>query len=195
MRLHHRVEAGPGDAAHLRPRPWERGAVVDVRPSTRPPVLEPQASTRRPSGLVRRAGAWGGPEARELVSAEALGRSGTRAEGRHGWQRRVAAVARDHGGVMRGVERSRVARAATAWHPWLALGALGGTRSAARDGIEARSPDTDRVVWGCNGTMRAAARPLLPPRLEQGPLPPARRGARRVALPLGDVHHAVGAVG
>jgi DNA invertase Pin-like site-specific DNA recombinase len=85
-------------------------AVVYVRPSTMQHVLEHQESTRWPYGLVRRAVAWGWPEARGLVLDDALGRSGTSAEGRHGFQRLVAAVGLDHGGLILGVERSRLAR-------------------------------------------------------------------------------------
>src|SRR4030095_16148928 len=62
-------------------------AVVYVRQSTMQQVLEHQEYTRLQYGLVRRAVAWGWPEARVLVIDDDLGRSGTRAGGRHGVQR------------------------------------------------------------------------------------------------------------
>jgi hypothetical protein len=47
---------------------------------------------------------------------------------------------------------------------------------------------------GRQGTRREAALQLRKPRLSQGPWQKARRGARRVALPLGSVYHPAGAV-
>jgi Resolvase, N terminal domain len=88
---------------------------VYVRQSTMPHVLEHQESTRLLYGLVRRAVAWGWPEARVLVIDEALGRSGTSAEGRQGFQRWVAEVGLDHVGRMLGVAMSRLARSSQAW--------------------------------------------------------------------------------
>jgi hypothetical protein len=78
------------------PQHVERLAVVYVRQSTMQQVLEHQESTRLQYGLVRRAVAWGWSEARVLVIDDDLGRSGTRAEGRHGFQRLVAEVGLDH---------------------------------------------------------------------------------------------------
>jgi hypothetical protein len=49
------------------PGHWERLAVVYVRQSMMQQVLEHQESTRLQYGLVRRAIAWGWPEARVLV--------------------------------------------------------------------------------------------------------------------------------
>jgi hypothetical protein len=110
MTLHHGTEAGPWYTANILPPHWARLAVVDGRPATRPPVWEPQESTRLPDGLGRWAVAWGWPEARVLVIDDELGRSGTSVEGRHGVQRLVAAVGLAHVGLMLGVEMSRVAR-------------------------------------------------------------------------------------
>ena len=84
---------------------------------------------------MRRAVAWGGPEARVLVSDDDLGRSGTRAEGRQGVQRLVADVGLDHVGRSLGVERARLARSSQDWHHRLESGALLGTVRADRDGL------------------------------------------------------------
>src|SRR2546430_10151716 len=64
MSLHHGTEEGQWYTEKICPRHWERLAVVYVRQSTMQQVLEPQESTRLPYGLVRRAIAWGWPEAR-----------------------------------------------------------------------------------------------------------------------------------
>ena len=84
---------------------------------------------------MRRAVAWGGPEARVLVSDDALGRSGPRAEGRQGVQRLVADVGLEHVGRSLGVERARLARSSQDWHHRLESGALLGTVRADRDGL------------------------------------------------------------
>jgi DNA invertase Pin-like site-specific DNA recombinase len=113
----------------------ERLAVVYVRQSTMQQVLEHQESTRLQYGLVRRAVAWGWPEARGLVIDEDLGRSGTSAEDRHGVQRLVAEVGRHHVGGILGVEMSRLARSSRDWHQLLEICALFGTLIADLDGI------------------------------------------------------------
>ena len=92
MSLHHGTEAGQWYTEKILPRHWERLAVVYVRQATMQQVLEHQESTRLQYGLVRRAVAWGWPESRVLVIDDDLGRSGTSAEGRHGFQRLVAEV-------------------------------------------------------------------------------------------------------
>jgi DNA invertase Pin-like site-specific DNA recombinase len=146
MSLHHGTEAGQWYAEKILPRHWERLAVVYVRQSTRQQVLAHQASTRLPYGLVRRAIAWGWPEARVLVIDEDLGRSGTHAEGRHGFQRLVAEVGLDHVGLIWGVAMSRLARSSTDGHQRLAICALFGTLIADRDGLDDPSQDNDRVL-------------------------------------------------
>ena len=135
MNRPHVTEAWRWDAETILPRPWARLAVVYVRPSTRQQVLEHQESTRLQYGRVRRAVAWGWPEARVLVIDEDLGRSGTSAEGRQGFQRLVAEVGLDHVGVILGVEMSRLARSSKAWHQRLEICALCGTLMADLDGI------------------------------------------------------------
>jgi DNA invertase Pin-like site-specific DNA recombinase len=79
-----------------------------------------------------------------LVIDEDLGRSGINAEGRHGFQRLVAAVEMDHGGVILGVERSRLARSSKDWPYLLESCALFRTLIAERDGIDDPSQDHDR---------------------------------------------------
>jgi DNA invertase Pin-like site-specific DNA recombinase len=172
----------------------ERLAVVYVRQSTMQPVLAQQESTRLPYGLVRRAGAWGWPAARVLVIDADLGRPGPGAGGRQGCQRLGAEVGRDHGGVILGVEMSRVARSSKDWHPLLEICVLFGTLIADLDGIYEPSQDNDRLLFGLNGTMSEAALPLLQQWMDQGPWQKARRGALRFALPRGDVHTPSGGI-
>jgi DNA invertase Pin-like site-specific DNA recombinase len=144
MSLHHGTEAWQWYTEKLLPRHLERLAVVYVRQSTMPQVLEHQESTRLQYSLVRRAVAWGWPEVRVLVIDDDLGRSGTSAEGRHGFQRLVAEVGLDHVGLMLGVEMSRLARSSKDWHQLLEICALFGPLIADLDGIYDPSQDHDR---------------------------------------------------
>jgi DNA invertase Pin-like site-specific DNA recombinase len=195
MSLPHVTEEWRWYTEKILPRHLERLAVVDVRQSTMPQVREHQESTRLPYGLVRRAVAWGWPEARVLVIDEDLGRSGTSVEGRHGFQRRVADVGMDHVGVSLGVAMSRLARSSKDWQQRLEICAMFGTLIADLDGIDDPGQDHDRLLLGLKGTMREAELHLLKQRMYQGTLPKARRGALHCALPVGYVHHASGEVG
>jgi DNA invertase Pin-like site-specific DNA recombinase len=114
---------------------------------------------------VRRAVAWGWPEARVLGIDEDLGRSGTRAEGRQGFQRPVAEVGLDHAAVILGVEMSRLARSSKDWPQLLEICALFGTLIADLDGISDRSQYNDRLLLGLKGTMSEAERHLLKQRM------------------------------
>jgi hypothetical protein len=192
MRLQHGTAAGQWDTEKILPQPWERLAVVYGRHSTRPQGREHQESTRRQDGLVRRAVAWGGPESRGLVIDADLGRSGPSAEGRHGFHRLVAEGGVDHVGRILGGEMSRVARSSTDGQHLLESGARFAPLIADLEGIDDPRQDNERLWWGFKGPRREAAQPLRKPRLSQGPWPQARRGARRFALPLGDVHHPAG---
>ena len=134
----------------IRPQHVERLAVVYVRQSTMQQVLEHQESTRLQYGLVQRAVAWGWSEVRVLVIDDDLGRSGTSAEGRHGFQRLVAEVGLDHVGLILGVEMSRLARSSKDWHQLLEICALFGTLIADLDGIYDPSQYNDRLLLGLN---------------------------------------------
>jgi len=195
MRLHHSTEEGPWYTEKILPRHWERWAVVSVRPATMQQVLEHQESPRRQYGVVRRAVAWGWPEARVRVIDDQLGRSGTSAEGRHGWQRLGAEVGLDHGGLILGVEMSQLARSSQDGPQLLEVCALFGTLIANLDGLYEPSQDNDRLLLGLKGTRSEAELHRLKQRMAQGTLQKARREALSFALPIGDVHNPAGEVG
>jgi DNA invertase Pin-like site-specific DNA recombinase len=194
MTLPYGTEAWQWYTEKLLPRHWARWAVVYVRQSTLQQVLEHQESTRLQYGLVRRAVAWGWPESRVLVIDADLGRSGSSAEGRQGFQRLVAEVGLDHVGLLLGVEMSRLARSSKDWHQLLEICALFGTLIADLDGIYDPSQYNDRLLLGLKGTMSEAELHLLKQRLYQGTWQKARRGALRFALPIGYIHDAAAAV-
>jgi DNA invertase Pin-like site-specific DNA recombinase len=185
MNLHHSTEEGRWYAEKILPRHLDRLAVVYVRQSTMQQVLNHQESTRLQYGLVHRAVAWGWSEARVLVIDEDLGRSGSSAEGRAGFQQLVAEVGLDHVGLILGVEMSRLARSSKDWHQLLEICALFGTLIADLDGIYNPSQYNDRLLLGLKGTMSEAELHILKQRMYQGTLQKARRGALSFALPIG----------
>jgi hypothetical protein len=130
--------------------PWHRDrlAVVYVRQSTPQQVLLHQESTRLQYGLVERAVAWGWPRERILVIDDDLGRSGTTAEGRTGFQHLVSEVSLDDVGLILGIEMSRLARSNKDWQQLLEVCALFRTVIADLDGVYDPSQYNDRLLLG-----------------------------------------------
>ncbi len=148
----------------------ERLAVVYVRQSTAQQVLDHQESTRLQYGLVSRAQALGWDSSRILVIDDDLGKSGTSAVGRAGFQRLVSEVSLDHVGIIFGVEMSRLARSNKDWHQLLELCALFHTLIADLDGMYDPALYNDRLLLGLKGTMSEAELHILKQRMYQGRL-------------------------
>lgn len=172
----------------------ERLAVVYVRQSTLQQVLDHQESTRLQYGLVSRAQALGWAADRILVIDEDLGKSGTSAEGRAGFQRLVSEVSLDHVGMIFGVEMSRLARSNKDWHQLLELCALFHTLIADLDGMYDPALYNDRLLLGLKGTMSEAELHILKQRMHQGRLSKAQRGDLQFALPVGYVWSPTGEI-
>jgi DNA invertase Pin-like site-specific DNA recombinase len=172
----------------------ERLAVVYVRQSTVQQVLDHQESTRLQYGLVSRAQALGWAADRILVIDEDLGKSGTSAEGRAGFQRLVSEVSLDHVGMIFGVEMSRLARSNKDWHQLLELCALFRTLIADLDGIYDPAHYNDRLLLGLKGTMSEAELHILKQRMHQGRLSKAQRGELQFALPIGYIWSPTGEI-
>ena len=104
---------------HLR-----RQALVYVRQSPPQQVLDHVEATARHYGLVDRAVTWGGARDRLVVMDDDQGQSGQSMGTRLGFQRLVAEVSLDHGGLSLGLERRRLARSHTDGPQLLELCAL-----------------------------------------------------------------------
>jgi DNA invertase Pin-like site-specific DNA recombinase len=172
----------------------ERLAVVYVRQSTPQQVLDHQESTRLQYGLVSRAQALGWALDRILVIDEDLGKSGTSAQRRFGFQRLVSEVSLDHVGVIFGIEMSRLARSNRDWHQLLELCALFHTLIADLDGMYDPAQYNDRLLLGLKGTMSEAELHILKQRMHQGRLSKAQRGDLQFALPVGYVWSPTGEI-
>jgi hypothetical protein len=122
--------------------------------SLHPPVLPPPGVRRtgraRQYDLKRRAQALGWASDRIVVIDEDLGVSGATAE-RSGFQRLVADVGLGRGGIVMGLEGSRLARNSTDWHRLLEICALSDALILDEDGIYDPSAFNDRLLLGLKG--------------------------------------------
>jgi DNA invertase Pin-like site-specific DNA recombinase len=172
----------------------ERLAVVYVRQSTMQQVDRHQESTRLQYGLVERAVDLGWSRSQVLLIDDDLGRSGTTAEGRPGFQRLVAEVGLDHVGIVLGIEISRLARSSRDWYQLLEVCAVFATLIADADGVYDPMTYNDRLLLGLKGTMSEAELHILKQRMLEGKRAKARRGELGMRVPMGYIRHASGEV-
>lgn len=95
---------------------FERDAYLYIRQSTPRQVLENRESTQRQYALRDRALALGWPLERIHILDSDLGKSGSHAVGRDGFQKLVSEVALRKAGLVMGLEVSRLARNSADWH-------------------------------------------------------------------------------
>lgn len=148
--MNSKTELGLWTSEKLQPHHLERLAIVYVRQSTLQQVANHQESTRLQYGLVHRAETLGWSRERVLTIDDDLGKSGSSAEGRAGFQHLVAEVGLNHVGLILGIEMSRLARSSKDWHQLLEICALFGTLIADLDGIYDPSQYNDRLLLGLN---------------------------------------------
>jgi DNA invertase Pin-like site-specific DNA recombinase len=98
-------------------------------------MVRHEESTRLQYGLVDRALAFGWVRSQILGIDEDLGKSGTTAEERPGFQRLVAKVSLAHVGIGFGLDISLLARSNGDWHHLLEVCALFGPLIGDLDGI------------------------------------------------------------
>jgi len=176
-------------ASHLR-----RDAYLYVRQSTVRQVFENTESTRRQYALRERAVALGWPIERVIVIDSDLGKSGASSSDREGFHKLVGEVGMGRAGIVLGLEVSRLARNSTDWHRLLEICALTDTLILDEDGIYNPEDFNDRLLLGLKGTMSEAELHVLRSRLRGGILNQARRGALKIALPIGLVYEPAGSV-
>ena len=170
-------------ADHLR-----RDAYLYVRQSTLRQVAENGESTQRQYALRERATASGWPAERIHVIDCDLGKSGSSAITRDGFQELVSEVALNKAGIVMGLEVSRLARNSADWHRLLELCALTATLILDEDGIYDPSSFNDRLLLGLKGTMSEAELHILKARMRGGQINKARRGELEIGPPVGLVY-------
>ncbi len=171
---------GKISAAHL-----GRDAYVYVRQSSLTQAREHTESLQRQYELVERARMLGWAAHQVVVIDEDMGRSGSDATARAGFQRLVADVGLGRVGLVVGIEVSRLARNNTDWYHLLDLCALTGTLIADSDGLYHPGDYNDRLVLGLKGTMSEAELHLIRGRLDAGLRHKAAKGELRQFLPVG----------
>jgi hypothetical protein len=131
--------------------PWERLggkvtscqtgrlAVIYVRQSTKQQVIDHSESTRLQYALVDRAAAMGWAAARIIVIDDDLGKSGSSAVDRAGFQRLVTEISLGHVGLVLGTEMSRLARSGKDWYQL-----IGAPRGAVYSCGDGRAPPPGR---------------------------------------------------
>ena len=172
----------------------KRNAYLYVRQSTMRQVFENTESTERQYALRQRAIALGWPPDRVIVIDSDLGQSGASATDRTGFQRLVAEVGMGLGGIVLGLEVSRLARNSADWHRLLEICALTDTLILDEDGLYDPAHFNDRLLLGLKGTMSEAELHILRARLRGGILNKARRGELHCGLPVGLIYDPAGCV-
>src|ERR1700729_2197249 len=176
-------------ADHIR-----RDAYLYVRQSTLRQVAENGESTQRQYALRDRAIASGWPAERVRIIDCDLGKSGSSAIARNGFQQLVSEVALTKAGIVMGLEVSRLARNSADWHRLIELCALTATLILDEDGIYDPASFNDRLLLGLKGTMSEAELHILKARMRGGQLNKAKRGEYRCVLPTGLVYDEAGNV-
>src|SRR5260221_6370389 len=176
-------------ADHLR-----RDAYLYVRQSTLRQVAENVESTLRQYALRDRAIAAGWPAERIHVIDNDLGKSGSSATARDGFQHLVSEVALGRAGVVMGLEVSRLARNSADWHRLIELCSLSGTLIFDEDGIYDPASFNDRLLLGLKGTMSEAELHVIRARLRDGTLTKAPWGELEIGPPVGLVYRPDGKI-
>jgi DNA invertase Pin-like site-specific DNA recombinase len=176
-------------ADHLR-----RDAYLYVRQSTLRQVAEHGESTQRQYALRDRAIATGWPVERIHTIDRDLGKSGSSAVKRDGFQELVSEVALGKAGIVMGLEVSRLARNSADWHRLIELCALTATLILDEDGIYDPAGFNDRLLLGLKGTMSEAELHILKARMRGGQLNKARRGELEMCPPVGLVYRTDGMI-
>jgi DNA invertase Pin-like site-specific DNA recombinase len=190
----HRIHQQPQLNVKIQNYHQDRLAIVYIRQSTLQQVERHGESTKLQYGLVDKAQVLGWPREQIIVIDDDLGRSGSNAEGRPGFQRLVAEVGLDHVGLVLGIEMSRLARSCRDWYQLIEVCALFRTLIGDADGIYDPTSYNDRLLLGLKGTMSEAELHILKQRMVEGKKAKARRGELGVQLPRGYVRRPSGEI-
>ena len=139
----------------------KRLAIVYIRQSTLQQMEKHSESTKLQYKLVERAYELGWTANNVIVIDDDLGKSGSTAEGRPGFQRLVAEVGLDHVGLVLGIEMSRLARSCRDWYQLLEVCAIFKTLIGDNDGVYDPATYNDRLLLGLKGTMSEAELHIL----------------------------------
>jgi excisionase family DNA binding protein len=160
-------------------------AYVYVRQSTLGQVSRHQESTNLQYQLAEYAAQLGWPPERIKIIDEDLGKSGSSAAERQGFQQILAEIGLGRVGLVISLDASRLARNNSDWHQLLELCSVFGTLIADSEKVYDPGLYTDRMLLGLSGIMSEAELHQLKRRLHAGAWNKAKRGELNQALPVG----------
>jgi DNA invertase Pin-like site-specific DNA recombinase len=160
-------------------------AYVYIRQSSLSQVTRHAESTELQYQLVERAIQLGWPRDRIIVIDDDLGKSGSSAEHRLGFQHLLAEIGLGRAGLVVSLDASRLARNNSDWYQLLELCSLFGTLIADSESVYDPRGYSDRLLLGLSGMMSEAELHQLKLRLHAGGRHKAERGELHLALPVG----------
>lgn len=163
----------------------KRKAIVYVRQSTMDQVRWNRESQRRQYDLAKRAAEMGWQNV-EVID-EDLGRSGSSAVARTGFQRLLASVCLREVGAVFSLEASRLARNNRDWYQLVDLCGIMDTLIIDFDGIYDSRLLNDRLLLGLKGTMSEFELALFRQRSVEALHQMAKRGELLTTVPIGYV--------
>ena len=178
----------------VQPSHVQRQAVVYVRQSTPHQALAHQESLQMQYGLGQRAVELGWLRDDVRVVDSDVGRTGSTAKGRRGFQQLVTDVTLGKVGIILAYDATRLARNCSDWYQLLDLCGYRGCLIADRDGVYDPSSVNGRLLLGLKGTISELELHTLRIRLTAGILSKAQRGELALTLPTGLVRDPSGQV-
>jgi DNA invertase Pin-like site-specific DNA recombinase len=162
-----------------------RSAYVYIRQSTADQLQHNPESRRRQYGLAERARHLGWRDV-EVVDDD-LGRSGSGAVSRPGFERLLVAICEGRVGAVLSIEASRLARNGRDWHTLLEFCALVGCLLVDEDGMYDPRHPNDRLLLGMKGTMSEMELSILRQRSLEALKLKAKRGELFLTVAVGYV--------
>ena len=135
----------PQERAGGKVQPWHRDRLAVIL------LGSPSANVQVQDGcacVAERAVTLGWAPSRVVVIDEDLGHSASGIDARPGFARLVSEVGLDHGGIVLGIEMSRLARSGREWHQLQELCALSGALLGDQDGVYDPAEHNDRLLLG-----------------------------------------------
>jgi len=178
----------------IQPAHLSRLAVVYVRQSSPHQTLANRESLKLQYALQDRAGLAGWPTSQIRVIDTDLGRTGSSAEGRRGFQELVALVNQERVGIIFAYDVTRLARNCTDWYALLDLCGWRHCLVGDQDGICDPATPNGRLILGLKGLISELELHTIRARLTAGLLSKAQRGELAQLLPAGLIRDDLGRV-
>src|ERR1700751_1070296 len=169
----------------IQPTHLQRRAVIYVRQSSPSQVINNRESARLQYALKRRALERGWHERDTVVIDADLGRTGSSAADRPGFQELVALVSLGQVGIVFAYDATRLARNCTDWYQLLDLCGVRQCLVGDQDGVYDPATPNGRLILGLKGLIAELELHTIRMRLHAGLINKASRGELAMSLPVG----------